>query len=146
MSRAYGLMAPPTAGPVTHEPARGLQPDQARPVQRLQARFHGLQPDQARPVQRLQARFHGLQPDQARPVQRLQASWAIRVRDRVPLVHVARSAKWPIMRRPRQAAQAPDSTASFGRARTIEPGDPLVRALAVCIRQAHARRLARRTG
>jgi hypothetical protein len=47
---------------------------------------------------------------------------------------------------PRQPVQAPDSPESSGRAQTIEPGDPLVRALAVCIRQAHARRLARRTG
>ena len=47
------------------------------------------------------------------------------------------------MNRPRQAVGAPDLAVSAGRARTIEPGDPLVRALAVCIRQAHARRVGR---
>jgi hypothetical protein len=50
------------------------------------------------------------------------------------------------MNRPRQAVQAPDSAASSGRARAVESGDPLVRALAVRIRQAHARRRAGRTG
>jgi hypothetical protein len=47
------------------------------------------------------------------------------------------------MNRPRQAGRAPTPTASSGRARAIAPGDPLVRALAVCIRQAHARRVGR---
>jgi hypothetical protein len=48
------------------------------------------------------------------------------------------------MSRPRQAGGAPAHTGSSGRARAVEPGDPLVRALAVCIRQAHARRAGRR--
>ena len=47
------------------------------------------------------------------------------------------------MSRPRQAVGAPALTASSGRPRAIGPGDPLVRALAVCIRQAHARRIGR---
>jgi hypothetical protein len=47
------------------------------------------------------------------------------------------------MNRRHQAGGAPGSTASSGRARAIEPGDPLVRALAVCVRQAHARRTGR---
>ena len=50
------------------------------------------------------------------------------------------------MNRQRKTVVAPDEPAQCGRARTIEPGDPLVRALAVCVRQAHARRLARRNG
>lgn len=50
------------------------------------------------------------------------------------------------MNRPRQAGEAPEACATSGRARIIEPGDPLVRALAVCIRQAHARRRARSSG
>ncbi len=47
------------------------------------------------------------------------------------------------MSRPRQAGGAPAPAPSSGRARAIEPGDPLVRALAVCVRQAHARRTGR---
>jgi hypothetical protein len=47
------------------------------------------------------------------------------------------------MNRPRHAGQAPAPTGPSGRARAVEPGDPLVRALAVCIRQAHARRVGR---
>jgi hypothetical protein len=50
------------------------------------------------------------------------------------------------MNRPRQPVQEPDSTGQSGGNRSIVPGDPLVRALAVCVRQAHARRLARRNG
>jgi hypothetical protein len=46
----------------------------------------------------------------------------------------------------RRPVQAPDPALPSGRARAIEPGDPLVRALAVCIRQAHARRQSRKTG
>jgi hypothetical protein len=49
------------------------------------------------------------------------------------------------MNRPRQAGATPEAPTTSGRRRTIEPGDPLVRALAVCIRQAHARRQSRRT-
>ncbi len=49
------------------------------------------------------------------------------------------------MNRPRPPAQTPGSSTSSGRARTIEPGDPLVRALAVCVRQAYARRRTGRT-
>jgi hypothetical protein len=48
------------------------------------------------------------------------------------------------MNRPRQALRAPALTASSGRPGAMGPGDPLVRALAVCIRQAHARRVGRR--
>jgi hypothetical protein len=47
------------------------------------------------------------------------------------------------MNRPREAGQAPAPAGSSGRPRAIEPGDPLVRALAVCVRQAHARRVGR---
>jgi hypothetical protein len=47
------------------------------------------------------------------------------------------------MNRPRQAVGVPESAVPAPRARAIEPGDPLVRALAVCIRQAHARRAGR---
>ncbi len=43
----------------------------------------------------------------------------------------------------RQPGWAPAPDPSSGRARTIEPGDPLVRALAVCVRQAYARRAGR---
>ncbi len=48
------------------------------------------------------------------------------------------------MNRPRQAGGAPAPSGLSGRAQAIGPGDPLVRALAVCIRQAHARRIGRR--
>jgi hypothetical protein len=45
------------------------------------------------------------------------------------------------MNRPRQAVGAPSEARPSGRTRAIDAGDPLVRALAVCIRQAHARRV-----
>jgi hypothetical protein len=44
------------------------------------------------------------------------------------------------MNRPRQAAQAPSEAGRSGPCRPDLAGDPLVRALAVCVRQAHARR------
>ena len=44
------------------------------------------------------------------------------------------------MNRPRQAAQGPDRAGHSGPCRPDLAGDPLVRALAVCVRQAHARR------
>lgn len=44
------------------------------------------------------------------------------------------------MNRPRQAAQGPDTAGNSGPCRRDLTGDPLVRALAVCVRQAHARR------
>jgi hypothetical protein len=47
------------------------------------------------------------------------------------------------MSRPRQAVQAPELAASSRPQRAHESGDPLVRALAVCVRQAHARRRGR---
>jgi hypothetical protein len=47
------------------------------------------------------------------------------------------------MSRPRQAVQAPELGASSRPRRPNDSGDPLVRALAVCVRQAHARRLGR---
>jgi len=47
------------------------------------------------------------------------------------------------MSRPRQAVQAPELAASSRPRHANDPGDPLVRALAVCVRQAHARRLSR---
>lgn len=44
------------------------------------------------------------------------------------------------MNRPRQAAQGLDPAGRSGPCRPDLAGDPLVRALAVCVRQAHARR------
>jgi hypothetical protein len=44
------------------------------------------------------------------------------------------------MNRPCQAAQGSDGAGRSGPHRPDLAGDPLVRALAVCIRQAHARR------
>ena len=44
------------------------------------------------------------------------------------------------MSRPRQAAQVPNQAGHSGPCRPDLVGDPLVRALAVCVRQAHARR------
>jgi hypothetical protein len=47
------------------------------------------------------------------------------------------------MSRARQPGKVPGAPAPPGRCRADVAGDPLVRALAVCIRQAHVRRVGR---
>jgi hypothetical protein len=45
------------------------------------------------------------------------------------------------MSRPHKPGQGPGASSPSGRGLAYASGDPLVRALAVCIRQAHARRI-----
>ena len=127
-------------------PLDGRNPVGLRPGQRLDPVRNGSNSVRLRPGQQLDPVRNGRNLLHEPPAQRLQ-----RLRNGRNPVRL-RPARWlqrprcAAMNRPPKADQVPDTAASPGRNRVIETGDPLVRALAVCVRQAHVRRQARRNG